>query len=84
MMNFKRIAFKISVLISTAYAVIMLLHWPIGFTFFTQLSNIYAAAVVLLQQISRKKYPLLKYSATRNSDGKRSIFCMPSSRQSAI
>ena len=55
MMNFKRIAFKISVLISTAYAVIMLLHWPIGFTFFTQLSNIYAAAVVLLQQISRKK-----------------------------
>jgi hypothetical protein len=64
MMNFKRIAFKISVLISTAYAVIMLLHWPIGFTFFTQLSNIYAAAVVLLQLISRKKYPLLKYSAT--------------------
>lgn len=64
MMNFKCIAFKISVLISTAYAVIMLLHWPIGFTFFTQLSNIYAAAVVLLQLISRKKHPLLKYSAT--------------------
>lgn len=40
---------KLLLLASTAYAVLNLLHWPLGFTFFTQLSNLYLAAVVLLQ-----------------------------------
>ncbi|MBQ7371119.1 MAG: hypothetical protein IJW67_04435 [Blautia sp.] len=35
---------KILVLLSTGYATLMMLHWPIGFTFFTQLSNLYCAA----------------------------------------
>lgn len=37
---------KILVLLSTGYATLMMLHWSIGFTFFTQLSNWYCAAAV--------------------------------------
>ena len=36
---------RILVLCSVGYAVLRMLHWPIGFTFFTQLSNLYAASV---------------------------------------
>lgn len=49
MKNMKTYLPKILILASTTYAVVQLLHWPIGFTFFTQLSNIFLAAVVLLQ-----------------------------------
>ena len=56
------------ILLSTGYAVIIMLHWPIGFTFFTLLSNIYVAAVVLLQLLSGgRKYRVLKYSAAVSS-----------------
>ena len=37
--------FKILILLSTAYAMVRMWHWKIGFTFFTQLSNLYIAAV---------------------------------------
>ena len=56
---------KLLILASTAYAVGMLLHWPIGFSFFTQLSNLFLAAVVLLQLL-RPGSPFfsgLKFSA---------------------
>ena len=60
----RRSILKILILLSTGYAVIIMLHWPIGFTFFTLLSNIYVAAVVLLQLLSGGgKYRVLKYSA---------------------
>lgn len=44
---------------------LQLLHWPIGFTFFTQLSNLYLAAVVLLQLLwPRGRWlPALKFGA---------------------
>ncbi|MBR0062788.1 MAG: hypothetical protein IJP67_01325 [Oscillospiraceae bacterium] len=38
---------KLITLASTAYAIIAMLHWPVGFTYFTQLSNIFAALVSL-------------------------------------
>ncbi len=34
---------------TVAYAVICMLHWPIGFTMFTQLSNLFVAVVAVLQ-----------------------------------
>ncbi len=56
---------KLLILASTAYAVVNLLHWPIGFSFFTQLSNLFLAAVVLLQLLFPKArfLPGLKFSA---------------------
>ena len=60
---FRRNILKILILLSTGYAIIRMLHWRIGFTFFTQLSNLYAAAVVLLQLVSGKRHRVLKYSA---------------------
>lgn len=56
---------KLLILLSTAYAVVNLLHWPIGFTFFTQLSNLFLAAVVLLQLLAPRLrlLPGLKFSA---------------------
>ncbi len=45
----KKSIFKILILVSVVYAVIMMIHWPIGFTFFTQLSNLFSAAAVSLQ-----------------------------------
>ena len=62
-MTLKKTALKILILVSTGYAMLQVMHWRIGFTYFTQLSNLYAAAVVLLQLISGKKLSLLKYSA---------------------
>ena len=60
---FRRNILKILILLSIGYAVIRMLHWPIGFTFFTQLSNLYVAVVVLLQLVSGKRLRVLKYSA---------------------
>ena len=60
---FRRNILKILILLSTGYAIIRMLHWPIGFTFFTQLSNLYVAAVVLLQLVSSRKHSVLKYTA---------------------
>lgn len=47
----KRYIFKILVLVSVCYAMVMMLHWPIGFTFFTQLSNLFAAAAAGVQLV---------------------------------
>lgn len=58
---------RLAILLSTVYATVMMLHWPIGFTFFTQLSNLFVAAVVLAQLVSRGRAPALKlwkYAAT--------------------
>ena len=61
---FRRSILKILILLSTGYAVIIMLHWPIGFTFFTLLSNIYVAAVVLMQLLSGGgKYRVLMVGA---------------------
>ena len=57
---------KILILLTTLYAMLMMLHWPIGFTFFTQLSNLYAALIVILQLLFRrpgKRLVLWKYTA---------------------
>ena len=61
----KRLIPKIIVLASTAYAVVCLAHWPLGFTFFTQLSNLYMAAVALaqLKWPHGKVLAVLKYTA---------------------
>ena len=62
--------YKLTILVSTGYAIIQLLHWPIGFTFFTQLSNLFVAAVALTQLIRRRagagsrRLALWKYAAT--------------------
>lgn len=63
-MAFRRTVLKILILFSTGYAILRMLHWAIGFTYFTQLSNLFAAAVVLIQLLGRKNRCLLKYSAT--------------------
>ena len=60
----KRALPKLLILLSTAYAVVQLVHWPIGFTYFTQLSNLYAAAVALAQLIApSRRLALWKYTA---------------------
>jgi len=43
---------RVGILLCTLYAVLMMLHWPIGFTFFTLLSNLFTALVVLLQLLA--------------------------------
>ena len=56
---------KTLILLSTAYAMIRMAHWAAGFTYFTQLSNLFAAAVVLWQLIRPgEKATLWKYAAT--------------------
>lgn len=46
------------------YAVLCMLHWPIGFTYFTLLSNIFAAAVCALQLIrGRGSFHVLKFTS---------------------
>ena len=55
----RRRIFKILILVSVAYATVMMWHWQIGFTFFTQLSNLFTAAVILAELIWAGK--LLRY-----------------------
>ena len=62
-MALRRTVLKILILISTGYALVRMLHWTIGFTYFTQLSNLYVAVVVLIQLLDGKKHCVLKYSA---------------------
>ena len=57
---------RLGILLSTGYAIVRMLHWPIGFTFFTLLSNIFTAMVVLCQLLDRKgtrRLALWKYMA---------------------
>jgi len=51
---------RLGILLSTGYAIAMLLHWPIGFTFFTQLSNLFTALVVLCQLLMPARAERLK------------------------
>ena len=61
----KRIVPKLLILASVAYAIVMMWHWTIGFTFFTQLSNLYTAAVVLVQLLcSHRAVRVWKFTAT--------------------
>lgn len=72
-MKYKPLILKFLILCTAIYAILMMLHWPIGFTFFTQLSNVYLLLVVLLQtadSMSGKSHPAytqfllkLKFSA---------------------
>ncbi len=63
---------KAGVLISTAYAMVCMWHWKIGLTYFTELSNLFAAGVVLAQLLAGRRKPsaglkmlsMLKYAAT--------------------
>ena len=67
MTNHKTPLLRLGILLSTGYATVMMLHWPIGFTFFTQLSNLFTALVVLCQLLDRKGSPALrlwKYAAS--------------------
>lgn len=48
-MNAKNLVPKGLILLSTLYAMVRMWHWTIGFTFFTQLSNLFAALAVGLQ-----------------------------------
>lgn len=43
---------KYLILLSTAYAMFRMVHWTLGFSYFTQLSNLLVAGVVLWQLIS--------------------------------
>ena len=64
--HFKSYILKILILAVTLYAMLTMLHWPVGFTFFTQLSNLYAALVVGLQIAKPRSAGLAvaKYTAT--------------------
>lgn len=58
---------KIAIILVVVYATVMMLHWPIGFTYFTQLSNLFAAFAIILQLIDRQDRSwiyLIKYMAT--------------------
>lgn len=57
---------KALILLSTLYAVVMLAHWPIGFTLFTQQSNLFVAAVVAAQLVAPRRPGLgaVKFTAT--------------------
>ena len=55
MKDIKNYIFKVLLIVCVVYAIIMMVHWPIGFTFFTQLSNIFAAVVITIQLIYENK-----------------------------
>ena len=60
----KRYALKSCILLSVAYAMFRMAHWALGFTYFTQLSNLYVAAAVICQLAKPGRGSLLlKYTA---------------------
>ena len=63
--NLKYCILKLLILTVTLYAMITMLHWPVGFTFFTQLSNLYAAVVAALQIVRPRsaRLAVVKYTA---------------------
>lgn len=67
-MNAKYIVPKALILLSTLYAMIRMWHWTIGFTYFTQLSNLFAAMAVIAQLASKPHKNIMtaavKFAAT--------------------
>lgn len=60
----KKHLLKLLILLSTAYAMFRMFHWAIGFTMFTQLSNLYTAVAVIYQLVKPgRRSCLLKYPA---------------------
>ncbi len=56
---------KVIILLVVLYAIVCMWHWTLGFTFFTQLSNLFIALTVLLQLIAGEgKLSRLKFAAT--------------------
>lgn len=52
---------RILILMSTAYAFIRLIGWPLGLTYYTQFTNLFVANVVVLQLLA----PALSWSGVR-------------------
>lgn len=69
-MNWKNICPKALILLSTLYAMARMWHWTIGFTFFTQLSNLFTALVAAIQLYQglrgreRRALTVVKFTAT--------------------
>ena len=48
-MGIRRVLLKIMILVSVGYAMVCMWHWKIGLTYFTEASNLFVAAAVLVQ-----------------------------------
>ena len=67
-MNIEKLMYKAGILTSSVYALIRMRHWSLGYTYFTQISNIFIVIIVALQLFFiNKKEPsglhILKYLA---------------------
>ena len=63
-MKLRRWILKAAILAALIYAMVRMWHWKIGFTFFTQLSNLFAGLAVILQGIlPEKQGKAIKFSA---------------------
>lgn len=56
-------AMKLLILLAVGYAVVCMWHWKEGFTYFTQLSNLFAAAAVALQLWADARGGLVRHRA---------------------
>ncbi len=56
---------KAAILAALIYAMIRMWHWKIGFTFFTQLSNLFVGLAVIMQLVfPGKRGKIVKFAAT--------------------
>ena len=53
---------KLLLLLFLAYAMVRMWHWKIGFTFFTQLSNLYVGVLCLFELLTGRSIPRLKFT----------------------
>lgn len=62
----RNITFKVLILLTTLYAMIRMWHWTIGFTYFTQLSNLFSALAVAVQLArgTNRHTAAVKFAAT--------------------
>ena len=60
----KEKARKIILLLIVTYAMVRMWHWKIGFTYFTQLSNLYMALIVAVSLATGRIRPLWLYTGT--------------------
>lgn len=69
-MSAKSLVPKGVILLTTLYAMVRMWHWTIGFTYFTQLSNLFAALAVAVQLVQalrgheRENTAAVKFAAT--------------------